>query len=122
MSKSREYVARVAFKYPDEDNSQKWQQHLVEQQVQQREARHDSQLTPAMITAEKLNFSYKVTGRSEQLRPVRVYDDGAKTYIQMRPEMQNREAPGACGSGCRWKRGDDKLSRSRADLHRGSSV
>lgn len=104
VSKSREYVARVAFKYPDEDNSQKWQQHLVEQQVQQREARHDSQLTPAMVTAEKLNFSYKVTGRNEQLRPVRVYDDGAKTYIQMRPEMQNREAPalvvlGADGKG-----------------------
>jgi type IV secretory pathway VirB9-like protein len=33
-----------------------------------------------------------------------VYDDGAKTYIQMNPEMQNREAPvlvviGADGEG-----------------------
>ena len=104
VSKPYEYVARVAFKYPDEDNSQKWQRHLVEQQVQQKEARHDSQVTPAMMTAEKLNFSYKVTGRNEQLRPVRVYDDGAKTYIQMRRDIQNREAPalvvlGADGKG-----------------------
>ena len=46
-----------------------------------------------MITADKLNFSYKVTGATEQMRPVRVFDDGAKTYIQMRPEVQNQEAP-----------------------------
>ena len=61
-------------------------------------------MLPAMITAEKLNFGYKVTGGNEHLRPLRVYDDGAKTYIQMKPEMQNREAPalvviGADGKG-----------------------
>jgi hypothetical protein len=31
-----------------------------------------------MITAEKLNFVYKVTGANEQLRLLRVFDDGAK--------------------------------------------
>jgi type IV secretion system protein VirB9 len=46
-----------------------------------------------MLAVEDLNFDYSVTGKDEQLRPVRVYDDGAKTYIQMRPEMQHREAP-----------------------------
>ena len=47
-----------------------------------------------MFTAEKINFGYKVSGgRDEHLRPIRVYDDGAKTYIQMRPEIQNWEAP-----------------------------
>ena len=46
-----------------------------------------------MITADKLNFGYRVTGGTEEVRPVRVFDDGAKTYIQMRPEIQNREAP-----------------------------
>jgi type IV secretory pathway VirB9-like protein len=29
---------------------------------------------------------------NEQLRPVRVFDDGSKTYIQMRADIQNREA------------------------------
>jgi type IV secretory pathway VirB9-like protein len=48
---------------------------------------------PALITADKLNFSYKVTGGNDQVRPVRVFDDGAKTYIQMPPEVQHREAP-----------------------------
>ncbi len=46
-----------------------------------------------MIAPDKLNFDYKLTGKSEQLRPVRVFDDGAKTYIQMPGDMQNREAP-----------------------------
>ena len=34
-----------------------------------------------------------MTGGNDQLRPVRVFDDGAKTYIQMPPEVQHREAP-----------------------------
>ena len=35
----------------------------------------------AMITADKLNFNYRIAGVNEQLRPVRVFDDGSKTYI-----------------------------------------
>jgi type IV secretion system protein TrbG len=104
VSKSQEYVARVAFRYPEEENGQKWQQHLVDQRAQEREAKRDAQLLPAMITADKLNFGYSVTGGNEHIRPRRVYDDGAKTYIQMKAEMQNREAPvlvviGADGKG-----------------------
>jgi P-type conjugative transfer protein TrbG len=104
VSKPQEYVARVAFRYPEDENSQKWKQHLIEQRAQERETIHQADILPAMITAEKLNFGYRISGRNEHFRPVRVYDDGAKTYIQMRPEMQNREAPalvvlGADGKG-----------------------
>lgn len=105
VSKPQEYVARVAFRYPEEENSQKWQRHLVEQQrAQERNGRREAQIVPAIVTAEKLNFGYTVTGGNEHIRPRRVYDDGAKTYIQMKPEMQNREAPvlvvlGADGKG-----------------------
>lgn len=93
VSKPQEYVARVAFRYPEDENSQKWKQHLIEQRAQERETKRQADILPAMITAEKLNFGYKVTGGDEHLRPLRVYDDGAKTYIQMKPDMQNREAP-----------------------------
>lgn len=104
VSKPQEYVARVAFRYPEDENSQKWKQHLIEQRSQERDAKHQQDILPAMITAEKLNFGYRVIGGNEHLRPLRVYDDGAKTYIQMKPEMQNREAPalvvlGADGKG-----------------------
>jgi P-type conjugative transfer protein TrbG len=93
VSKPQDYVARVAFSYPDEDNSQKWQQHMLEQRALAQDISRKAQLMPAMITADKLNFSYKITGANEQLRPVRVFDDGSKTYIQMRADIQNREAP-----------------------------
>jgi P-type conjugative transfer protein TrbG len=104
VSKPQEYVARVAFRYSEDENSQKWKQHLIEQRAQERETKRQADILPAMITAEKLNFGYKVTGGDEHLRPLRVYDDGAKTYIQMKPEMQSREAPalvvlGADGKG-----------------------
>lgn len=90
VSKPQEYVARVAFSYPEEENSRKWQEHLI---AQAQEQKADAQIAPAIVTADKLNFNYKVTGGNEEIRPVRVFDDGAKTYIQMRPEMLNREAP-----------------------------
>jgi P-type conjugative transfer protein TrbG len=93
VSKPQDYVARVAFRYPEEENSQRWQQHLVDQRAQERDTKRDAQLLPAMVTAEKLNFGYTVNGGNDHLRPRRVYDDGSKTYIQMRQEMQHREAP-----------------------------
>lgn len=93
VSKAEEYVARVAFRYPEEENNQKWKQHLAEQGGQEREKNRQPEVTSAMIAVEKLNFGYKVTGGNDHIRPTRVFDDGAKTYIQMNPEMQNREAP-----------------------------
>lgn len=93
ISKPQDYVARVAFQYPTDQSTQKWQEQLAEQRQREREAKNRSDPFPAMIAVEKINFDYKVTGRNEHLRPVRVFDDGAKTYIQMPDEMQNREAP-----------------------------
>ena len=46
-----------------------------------------------MIAVEKMNFDYKVRGGNEHIRPLRVFDDGAKTFIQMPTEIQHREAP-----------------------------
>jgi P-type conjugative transfer protein TrbG len=93
VSKPQEYVARVAFRYSEEETSQKWQHHLIEQRAHEREIKQEAQVLPAMITAEKLNFGYSVRGGNEHIRPRRVYDDGSKTYIQMKPEIQSREAP-----------------------------
>jgi type IV secretion system protein TrbG len=93
VSKPQDYIARVAFSYPEEENNQKWRQHLLAQQSQTRDIKRDAQMLPAITTVEKLNFSYKVKGGNEQLRPVRIFDDGAKTYIQMPPEVKNRETP-----------------------------
>ena len=103
ISKAQEYVARASFAYPADD-VRKWQQHLATQQAKERATRRSAELTPAMIAVERMNFDYAVRGGDEHLRPLRVFDDGAKTYVQMRPEIQHREAPalvvvGADGKG-----------------------
>ena len=92
ISKPEDYVARVAFAYPDDD-TRKWQQQLAEQQALAKQEKHAAEVPPAMITVEKVNFDYTIRGGDEHIRPVRVFDDGAKTYIQMPPELQHREAP-----------------------------
>jgi len=103
ISKPEDYVARVAFAYP-EDDTRKWERQLAEQQAAAKQAQHAAEMPPAMIAVENMNFDYVIRGGDEHLRPVRVYDDGAKTYIQMPPEIQHREAPvllviGADGKG-----------------------
>ena len=92
ISKPEEYVARVAFAYP-EDDTRKWQEQLAEQQTLERQEKHAAEVPAAMIAVEKVNFDYMIRGGNEHIRPLRVFDDGAKTYIQMPSELQYGEAP-----------------------------
>lgn len=92
ISKPEDYVARVAFAYPDDDN-RKWRQQIAAQEAAAKEERKTAEVPPAMIAVEQMNFNYTIRGGDEHIRPVRVFDDGAKTYIQMPPELQHREAP-----------------------------
>jgi type IV secretion system protein TrbG len=93
VSKPEDYVARVAFAYPEDDTSHKWQQQIAEQRANAEKKKREADLAPAMIAVEKMNFGYKVHGGDEHIRPLRVFDDGAKTYIQMPEDVQHREAP-----------------------------
>ena len=90
LSKPEDYVSRVAFEYPAEDNNRRWQEHMLTERSRQSEK---AELLPALVTAERLNFGYDVKGGNEHIRPLRVFDDGEKTYLQMPAEMKNREAP-----------------------------
>ncbi len=45
------------------------------------------------LSIENLNFGYMVTGDTPSWRPVRVFDDGQKTYIQFPPTLAQGEAP-----------------------------
>lgn len=92
ISKAQEYVARAAFAYPSDD-VRKWQKYSADQREKAREERRNSELTPAMIAVERMNFDYVVRGGNEHIRPVRVFDDGSKTYVQMPHEIQHRESP-----------------------------
>ncbi len=92
LSKPEDYVARVAFAYPDEEeNERKWREHLAQQNEQKRKATQIAELPPNAI--ESMHFDYRVKGGDDATRPVRVFDDGEKTYIQMGPDTKNREVP-----------------------------
>jgi type IV secretion system protein VirB9 len=90
ISKPADYIARIAFAYPDDDRH-RWQRHLLQQQASAEDNRAEG--LPAMIAVEKMHFDYRVAGGNEHLRPLRVFDDGAKTYIQMPPAIEHMEAP-----------------------------
>lgn len=93
ISKPEEYIARVAFAYPDDDSTRKWRREIAEQRELAKQEKRSAEVLPAMIAVEKMNFNYKVRGGDEQIRPLRVFDDGAKTFIQMPADIQHREAP-----------------------------
>lgn len=83
-----EFMPRVAFIYP-EDAMAKWEE------IKKTEARnHSRQILPG--TGEylgDLNFDYTIDGANAAWKPVRVYNDGVKTVIQMPSSMSQSEAP-----------------------------
>jgi type IV secretion system protein VirB9 len=90
ISKPADYIARTAFAYPDDDQH-RWQRHLLEQRASDEETH--AKVLPAVIAIEKMHFDYRITGGTAQMRPLRIFDDGAKTYIQMPPAIEHMEAP-----------------------------
>ena len=101
ISKPADYISRIAFAYPDDDQH-RWQRHQLERRSTEERSR--AEVLPAMMAVEKMHFDYRVAGGREHLRPTRVFDDGAKTYIQMPPTIEHMEAPvllviGADGQG-----------------------
>lgn len=91
ISKPEEYLARVAFAYP-EDEAKKWQVHLAGEEQRRKAERDAAQLSP-VDSLENLYFDYRIEGVDLHIRPVRVVDDGKKTFIQMTPDAASREAP-----------------------------
>lgn len=86
-SHKTEYMPKVSFSYP-EDLQAKWDA-LQHREIQERE----------VLTIPKtgeylgdLNFDYKVSGKANW-KPVRIYNDGRKTIIQMPSTMNQTEAP-----------------------------
>jgi P-type conjugative transfer protein TrbG len=91
ISKPEEYLARVAFAYP-EDEVRKWQVHLAREEQRRKAERDAVQLSP-VESLENLYFDYRIDSVDPYIRPVRVVDDGRKTFIQMTPDAAHREAP-----------------------------
>jgi type IV secretion system protein VirB9 len=81
------YMPQVAFSYP-EDSAMKFE---VLKARQQREIKEKT-IPQTNDYLPKLSFEYDVAGHAAW-KPVRVYNDGARTVIEMPPSIAQTEAP-----------------------------
>lgn len=90
VSSDKHYVTRVSWYYP-ENEAKAWA--AQREALAKKEAPVVSDLPP--LSADKLNFKYTVEADKGKpsFIPVRVFDDGEKTYFQMSPNMKVDEAP-----------------------------
>ncbi|RYZ91293.1 MAG: P-type conjugative transfer protein TrbG, partial [Proteobacteria bacterium] len=87
VSSNKNWTPRVAFTYPD-DIERQWA--LYNAQASEESEKKTMPETRENIDA--LNFEYELSGKAAW-KPVRVYNDGIKTYIQMPSAMGQTEAP-----------------------------
>ena len=82
-----QFMPRVAFSYP-EDAQAKWEV-LRNREVKER---REATIAPTGEYMGDLSFDYTVSGEA-RWKPIRVYNDGRKTTIQMAAAMAQTEAP-----------------------------
>lgn len=87
VSSAYKHTDDIAFTYP-EDAQAKWREYR--QIAQQRYT--DTTLTNGTNLA-SLDFNYRLSGSDPAWRPLRVYSDGIKTYIQFPRSMLSGDAP-----------------------------
>ena len=85
-STDRTYMPIVGWLYPQDDARDREEKQLAAQKA-------ETQAEALTVPPEELNFNCTVTGDRVAWRPLRAYDDGSKTYLQMSPDMRNYEAP-----------------------------
>jgi len=92
QSKPDDYLARVAFSYP-QDQDQQWRRFQQQQNAarQSKDERKDTKVLPDAVAS--IYWDYDIKGGDPTMRPTRVLDDGVKTYIQMPIATQRTEAP-----------------------------
>lgn len=76
------YMPSVSWNYPQEE-SPEYQAMVKKEQTEE----------IVTVAPQKLNFDYEIDGHSYSWKPLRAFDDGQKTYIQMPQEMRVSEAP-----------------------------
>jgi len=87
ISRSSDYVARVAFNYPEEAKAA-WEAYSAKRAEL---AKSEVADMPAM-SIERLKFDYSIDGDAP-FKPIRVLDNGEKTYIQLPATAKADEIP-----------------------------
>jgi len=80
------YMPLVGWLYPQDAAREREEHELAQVKI-------EAQAEPLTVRPDELNFNCEVAGSHVAWRPLRAYDDGSKTYLQMSPDMHNYEAP-----------------------------
>ena len=83
-STSETWMAAVSWDYP--------QSRLAQLRAANAKAEADAPAAP-IFSLDRLNFSYNITGDKPSWRPLRVYDDGIKVFIQFPDDIEQDELP-----------------------------
>jgi type IV secretion system protein VirB9 len=86
-SLSRNFLPTVSWTYPHDE--------MAKLDAYNPEGQSSADMLAAGdISPDRLNFKYRIKSDDKySWTPVRVFDDGTKTYVQMSPDMKNTEAP-----------------------------
>jgi type IV secretion system protein VirB9 len=87
VSREQEWMPLVSFAYP-EDSQAKW----VAFQASQERQREATTLSSGEDIA-KLDFNYRMSGDDPAWKPLRVYSNGVKTFIQFPASVSHAELP-----------------------------
>lgn len=96
VSRRDDWMPRVAFSYPD-DAQREWAAYRAAREAERVE--RDSAVMDTGQNVAALDFNYRMSGDRPRWRPLRVYNDGSKTYVQFPAAMQSSEAPALVAIG-----------------------
>jgi type IV secretion system protein VirB9 len=91
VSSNREFIPSVRFSYPD-DTIRNWNTFIAANR-----AKRQNELVlaeGANLSPDDLYFGYEIVkGKEAPWKPLRIFDDGSKTYIEMPSKYRSMEAP-----------------------------
>lgn len=94
VSRRKDWMPRVSFFYPEEPQAQ-WSAYRAHQE----RLREASAAAEPVESAANLDFAYDISGDDPSWRPVRVYSNGAKTYIQFPSGVAHGDLPALVALG-----------------------
>lgn len=86
------YFRSVRFYYPQE-TVQRWAEAAAAAREGARKEREREVARLPLVSPERLNFAYRISGDRVPWRPVQAFDDGTRVFIQMPGAMSATEAP-----------------------------
>lgn len=94
VSRKSDWMPLVSFSYP-EDEAIEW----ANATARQEKIRTATVLPQTGQNLADLDFRFELTGDAPSWKPIRVYSDGVKTYIQFPKAMQHLDAPALVALG-----------------------